>query len=351
MNSRSQFLREKSLQVTPVPEAENHSETPTARQAVVRALSGGRSLVLPLHADPDGDSLGASLALSRALAFLGKRAWVVSKDPVPEMFAFLPGVSDIVQLPAFHEEFDTLVLIDQGDPGRSGFAPADIIGKTVVNIDHHLSNDGFGDARYVDKNASASCEMVYRVLSDLRVPLDQELASLLYTGMMTDTGSFRYDNTTSDCLAVASELVRAGARPALLARRVYETRTLGNLRLVGRALARLDISDCGRVCWTSLTQEMLESSGAQDNEGEGISSYTRIVAGVEVGLVFKETGDGKTRVSLRSKDFVDVAAIALRHGGGGHARAAGFTFDGPVDRAIPVVVAEACAAVCGSAAL
>lgn len=325
------------------------SDLRSSKQAVVRALSGGCSSVFPLHFDPDGDSVGASVALARALASRGKKTWVVSRDPVPAMFEFLPGARDVISLADFHDEFDTLVLVDQSDPGRSGFSPEDVRGKTIVNIDHHLSNNGFGDAHYVDKNASASCEMVYHILRDMTVPLDAELAALLYTGILTDTGSFRYDNTTSGCLRVTSALVRAGARPALLARRVYETRTVGNLRLVGQALSRLHISDCGSVCWTSLTQQMLACTGAQDNEGEGIVSYTRMVAGVEVGLVFKETEDGKTKVSLRSKDRVDVAGIASRHGGGGHARAAGFTLDGPMDLAIRVVVDEVCAAVRGSA--
>ncbi len=302
-------------------------------------------MVFPLHFDPDGDSVGASIALASALASNGQKTVVVSRDPVPGMFEFLPGAREVVALSGFHGDFDTLVLVDQSDPGRSGLPAQDVAGKTVINIDHHLSNSGFGHAYYVNRRASASCEMVYHILRDMGIALTTELATLLYTGILTDTGAFRYDNTTSACLRVASALVRAGARPAELARRIYETRTLPNLRLVGQALAGLELSDCGRVCWTVLTQQMLSSAGAQDDEGEGIVSYTRMVKGVEVGLIFKETRDGKTKVGLRSKECVDVAAIASRHGGGGHARAAGFTFDGPAREAIPAVVAEACAAV------
>lgn len=302
-------------------------------------------MVFPLHFDPDGDSIGATIALASALASRGKRTVVVSRDPVPVMFEFLAGARDVIALSGFHGDFDTLVLVDQSDPERSGLPAQDVAGRTVINIDHHLSNSGFGHAHYVNKHASASCEMVYHILRDMGIALTTELATLLYTGILTDTGAFRYDNTTSACLRVASTLVRAGARPAELARRIYETRTLSNLRLVGRALAGLEISDCGKVCWTVLTQQMLASAGALDDEGEGIVSYTRMVKGVEVGLIFKESGDGKTKVGLRSKDSVDVAAIASRHGGGGHARAAGFTYDGPAGEAIASVVAEVCAAV------
>ena len=332
--------------MTPVKaSATSQSEGRSSRRAVIRALSAGSSLVLPLHFDPDGDSVGASIALAHALASKGKRTCVVSRDPVPEMFGFLPGAREVVPLAAFHDEFDTLVLVDQSDPERSGCSSPDFLGKTVVNIDHHLSNAGFGHAHYVDKRSAASCEMIYRILRDMGATLTQELATLLYTGILTDTGSFRYDNTTSACLRVASALVKAGARPAELARRIYETRTLANLRLVGQALARLNISDCGTVCWTVLTQDMLAVTMAHDDEGEGIVSYTRMVRGVEVGLIFKETEEGRTKVGLRSKDSVDVSSIASRHGGGGHARAAGFTFDGPLDEAIAAIVDEACASV------
>jgi phosphoesterase RecJ-like protein len=310
-------------------------------EAVIRALSGGRSFVVPLHLEPDGDSVGASIALSLVLQASGRRSVVVSHDPMPPAYQFLPGTAAVLRLEHWDGSGDVVVMVDAGEPSRYGIERSWLSGKVVINIDHHLTNDGFGDVWWVDRSAAAASEMVHSIIKGLGAGITKPVATLLYTGILTDTGSFRFDNTSSSCLLAASELVQLGAEPAQLAKRVFETRSLSSLRLVGRALTRLDVDGSGKVAWTVITRKMIEETGSQDSEAEGVVSFTRMIPGVEVGIIFKEVDGSLVRVGLRSKDCVDVSMLASRHGGGGHARAAGFCYHGSLERAVEEIVREA----------
>lgn len=317
------------------------SEQMHARKAVVRALLEGRSFVLPLHVDPDGDSIGSCLAMRDGLRALGKEAIVVSLSPVPEAYHFLPGVDSIIPLEKWERGQETLVIMDTSDLCRTGIHRDMIEGMKVLNIDHHASNSGFGDVVYVDEAKSAVGEMVLEILDGLGASVTPQMATLLYAAVVTDTGSFRYDNTTESCLSAAARLVGLGAKPGAIAKQLFEQRRVASLLLLGQALSDLHLSQDGRVCWICVTREMMRRVGATDDDVDGIVSYTRMPRGVEVGVLFKEMEDGTTRVGLRANEYVDVGQMAKRRGGGGHARAAGFTFAGGIADAEREITEEA----------
>lgn len=317
-----------------------------AAEAVAEAIRRGRDFVLTFHENPDGDSVGSTLALARALKRVGKKATVASPGVFPKTFRFLPGAETVVPWEQAAGEYSVALIVDCGDLNR--FGP---VGKTVVerapvivNVDHHLTNSRFGHINYVDSHAAAAGEQVVEILDQLAVVIDQEMAICLLTALMTDTGCFRYPNTSSETLVTASRLVAAGGSPALVAENVYDTRTLSSLRLLDVALSRLELSTGGKVAWSVVRAEDFAATGASEAEAEGIVNYPRTIEGVEVGLLFRETPEGKVKVAFRSRRVVDVSRIAFGFGGGGHARAAGCTYEGTLDEAIGKVLAEVLAA-------
>lgn len=312
---------------------------------IAAALEGARSVLLFLHILPDGDSVGSNLALAMALERLGISATMIGVDPVPGMYSYLPGAGRVVPPARAGDRFDLAVFLDCTDPERAGEAGALARrARQVLNIDHHVTNRLFGDLNYVDPEASAVGEIVYDLLQLLGVRLDTPMAECLYAAIMTDTGSFRYENTTSRTHHVVADLIAAGANPSLAAREIYENRPWSSIRLLASALGNLRRSPCGRVAWISIDREMYERSGAAEEDSEGIVNYARCIQGVEVGLLFREWPDGRVKVGLRSKRRIDVSALASSLGGGGHPRAAGCILDGPLARAEEQVLGAVLAA-------
>jgi len=219
-------------------------------------------------------------------------------------------------------------------------APALTGAGTLINIDHHLSNTGYGHLVYCDTAAAAVGELMANVIQSMRVPFDREIAQCLLTAVVTDTGSFRFSNTTARTLRLAAHLVDAGASVSEIVERVYETRSAAGLRLLGMALAGLRLSADGRIAWTAVTPEMLAASGAAPEETGGITNWLRQIRGVQVALLFEVTPDG-VRVGIRSRNGVAANVIAEAFGGGGHQGAAGFTGTQPLEQMIAATLAEA----------
>ncbi len=321
------------------------------REEVVRCLREGRRFLVLLHVRPDGDSIGSSLAMGLALRKLGKEVTLVRADEIPANMAFLPGVEEFVSWQEVRGEHDVAVLLDCGDVGRIG-AAGELLRqvKTVLNIDHHLSNACYGDVNYIEPEAAAAGEVAYWILRDLGVERDEAIALALYTAVVTDTGSFRYENTSAETHEIAAELLRLGVRPAEVSRRIWEERPLSSMRLLARALARLEVSADGQAAWTELTREDFAAAGAATWESEGVVNYPRTLRGVEVAALFIEEappgsdGAGEVKVSLRSNTWVDVSRIAAAFGGGGHARAAGCTVKGALGQVKDLVLTEVRAA-------
>lgn len=294
-----------------------------------------------MHVQPDGDSIGSTLGMIRALRQMGKEAVMVGVDPIPPMYHFLPGWDSYrVEWQEVSGEWDLSCFLDCGDLERVGDAlPAVQRGRRTLNVDHHATNSAFAEFNYLDFSAAAVGELAYRILREIGAPIDPETALCLYTSLVTDTGGFRYDSTGPSTHRVAADLIELGARPYDVAQAIFETESLPRLALLARALQTLQLDGGGRVAWMVITQQMLKEAGAEDHDAEGVVNYARAVAGVEVGILFKETPDGRVRVSLRSRKTADVGVVAKGFGGGGHARAAGCTLYTSLDEAVDQVVA------------
>jgi len=303
------------------------------------AIGASRTIVLACHVNPDGDALGSMLGLALALIPLGKDLVCLSQDGVPDILRFLPGtelVAKATDVPAF----DLALVVDSGELARVGETVKPLIARArrTVDIDHHVTAGAFGDIRVLDAAAASTAEIVYALLQTLEAPITPDIATCLFTGIITDTGSFRFQNVTPNTLRVAAKLLEAGAPPAHISENVFENRTFAATRLLGAALAALDQTPDGQIIWTHITASDFRTLGATDQDTEGVVNYVRGVRGAEVGILFREMEAGPIRVSLRARESVNVAEIAARFGGGGHRMASGCTLDLPLAEAESAVV-------------
>lgn len=302
----------------------------TLPRQIATTLRTSPNALIACHVSPDGDCIGASLALALALNRLGVRAVVGSADGVPKMFTDLPGAAEIMTVPPV-EAFTTAVAMECSTVDRAGaFAEALQRARTLINIDHHLSNAGYGHLVYWDTSAAAVGEQITEIIRALGTPIDAAIAQCLLAALVTDTGAFRYPNVTPHALRLAAELVEAGGSIHRVVDRVYETRSPGSLKLLGMALASVRLSADGRVAWTVVMPEMMAASGALPEDTTGIVGMLRAMRGVKVALMFEVTPDG-IRASIRSRDGARSNVIAETFGGGGHQGAAGFTLPGTLD--------------------
>lgn len=315
--------------------------------ALLLRLSQGERFLITSHLNPDGDAVGSSLAMARILRRFGKVAQVWLRDPVPSMFAELTGVDRIhvgSEPPAgFPGNFDAAVALECPSLSRSGLAES-LEPLDVLNIDHHLGNESYGIANWVDSSAPALGEMIFTLAERLKIPLDAETATCMLVALVSDTGGFRFSNSSDRAFEVGAELVRKGARPEQVSHWLYESRTEASLRLLEEMLGSLETHHEGRLATALLTRDMFERSGATDEDTEGMVDYPRSIATVEAVALVREIESGKVKVSLRSRDRVNVEEIARRHDGGGHRNAAGFRLDGDVQQARKKVVGELSAA-------
>ncbi|HHY92290.1 MAG TPA: bifunctional oligoribonuclease/PAP phosphatase NrnA [Firmicutes bacterium] len=308
-------------------------------QAVREAIRRAREALLFCHVDPDGDAIGSLLGLGLALTPTGCRVTLVSPDGVPPNYAFLPGAEQVQRAAVPPETGSVVIVLDCGDLGRLGPAREAVARHPrIVNIDHHPTNDRFGTYNLVDPSAAATAELVLALLEELQLALTLPVATCLYTGLYTDTGGFRYENTRPRVHRAAERLLEVGVKPWEVADSVYNTKPLAQILLLREALGRLELSADGRIAWMSLPQDVLARCGIQ--ETDGLIDYPRMIAGVEIAMLLRETEEGAVRVGFRSRR-VDVSRLALRFGGGGHVRAAGCTVPGPLAAAEKAVLAAA----------
>jgi phosphoesterase RecJ-like protein len=289
--------------------------------------------LLLTHVQPDGDAYGSTLGMAHLLQTLGKRYTIANEDPVVDKFRFLP-MSEKFQLSSeITRSFSHVIALDCGDIRRLGESAALLADEAeILNIDHHKTNDLFGRANLVDLEAAATSQIVFTLAKHLELDLNIGGAICLYTGILTDTGGFRYSNTTVEVHQIVAGLLDVGINPFEISDRVLESLTWNQVQLIREALGSLQRDESGKVAWLSVSRPLLNRLGASDEDAEGLVSYARNVQGVEVGILFREKEDGSIKVSLRSKYRVDVGEIALSFGGGGHARAAGCTMPGPAEQ-------------------
>jgi len=292
--------------------------------------TAGRALMLG-HVHPDADVLGTLLGLGLGLETRGWRVTYGGPHPVPGVLAFLPGAERYRVLTALDDHWDVAVLTDCPNPDRTEglIDGARAAATVVVNIDHHPDNRRYGHVNWVEPWAAATGEMVYRLLCGLGLPLTPAIATNLFTAIHADTGSFRYSNVTPETFRIVGELTAAGADPAAVASALYERRSADSLRWLGEVLARVRVSEDGRVGWLSLPAGLVPEGFV---EAEDLVNYPRSIDSVRVACLLRERGS-EVKVSLRAKGDVDVSRIAARFGGGGHANASGCTLQGTLSDA------------------
>lgn len=310
---------------------------------VIAAIKERNKFIITAHVNLEGDSLGSQLAMKELLVRLGKSAVIVDHDAVPDHYKFLPKADEVLKKIDKDMVFDAAVVLDCPTLKRVGRV-RELISKDkfIINIDHHISNEKFGDVNWVDPNASSAGEMVYKLFKETGTALTKEIALYLYIAILTDTGSFNYDNTSSVTHEIASELLGYGLDPAQVSEDVYERRTMADIKFLGLVLSTLEVNKAGDVAHLVITREMVNNTGADLSKAEGVINYARSIDKVKVGVLFREDmkDPGKINVSFRSKAEVDVNGIALIFGGGGHVKAAGCVIDGTLDEAKKKVLAK-----------
>jgi phosphoesterase RecJ-like protein len=285
-------------------------------------LDRARVIACLAHKDADADSLGSALGFALSLRETGRDVRVLVPSPLPRMLEYLPGFDTISETAG--DAVDVLFTFDCATVARFG-DKQDLIRSTptVVNVDHHVSNEGFGTVNLIEATASATGQVVHRLLTTLGAPITADVATNLYAALFTDTGGFRHENTTEAALRLGADLVAAGCNPGWVALKSYKSRSVPQLKLEGLAVARLHTELDGRLIWSEITQAMLEEAGADMMESEGVIDQLQSIDTMAIAILFKENSPGVTKVSVRTRDPYDATAVCSPFGGGGHHRAAG----------------------------
>ncbi|MFD1135308.1 DHH family phosphoesterase [Paenibacillus urinalis] len=317
-------------------------------QTYEQALEQGKEFLLlhddyliVSHVQPDGDAVSSTVMVGWLLSCLGKKFTMINEGPIPQRMQYMWNADQILNasLQSPPKQFQQVICVDCADYERVGkvthwFADE----ANILNIDHHPTNNGYGKVNIIKDEAAATAEILYDLVEACGVAWDKEAATAAYTGLLTDTGGFRYSSTSPKVMKIASDLLALGVNGPELAERLLEEITLPQLKVLTRALNTLSISEDGQIAWVVVTPEDMTECGAQNDDLEGIVNYPRNIQGVEVGILFKVISDEVAKVSFRSAGKVDVAALAQGFGGGGHVRAAGARVEGPWQDTVNQVV-------------
>ncbi|MBI5051068.1 MAG: bifunctional oligoribonuclease/PAP phosphatase NrnA [Nitrospirae bacterium] len=310
---------------------------------LLRLIRRNKKFLVLSHVNPEGDSAGSCIALALGLKKIGKTVYILNRDSVPEILRFLPFSNLFSRDHKIRtQQFDVLFLVDCNTIERTGFK--DIKTKNIIIIDHHILHqpntaENINSSQFpvpssqlfswIVPEAAAAGELVYKLLDALHVPLDKAIATNLYTAIFTDTGSFRYSNTTPETLNIASRLIEAGVDTWEITKEVYENISFNRLRLLTLCLATLEKQ--GRAAWITITQDMFKKTNTSVQDTENFVDYARKIKGVEAGILFRQEKKDLYKISFRSKGAVNVADIATAFGGGGHSNAAGCTVKGSLN--------------------
>jgi len=302
---------------------------------IIDHLLKSKHVLLATHINPDGDALGSLIAMGLTVAALNKDVTLYNENPLPAVYRFLPSINRIVHHTDAMDDYDTAVILDCGNLERIGRLHSEMARvPVIINIDHHVTNTGFGDLKFIDTSASATAEIIYRLIHKMRVPISRDMATSIYTGILTDTGSFRFSNTSRAAFDICAEMMGLGVDPHDVAQHVYGTYSLGRIKLLNLAIDSIEISKNGKLSLMTLSQNMLDETGTQPEDIDGFIHYAKRIEDVKVAILMRERSISKSglpgsryHVSLRSDGTTDVSAIAASFGGGGHFSAAGFNID------------------------
>jgi phosphoesterase RecJ-like protein len=303
--------------------------------SIIQQFNNNNIILVVSHAHPDGDAIGSLMAMGLSLEALNKKITLYCESPIPAVYRFLPAVHRVVNKIG-NLNYDMAVILDCGDLSRVGEAASFVKQiPVIVNIDHHITNTRFGHLQLIDTSACATAEIVYRLIKRMGLPFSRPIATSIYTGILADTGSFRFSNTNKAAFAICQEMVELGVDPYNIAQHVYGTYSLSRIKLLNLALDSIELSKNGKLSIMTLTQKMFDETHTQPEDVDGLINYAQRIEDVEVAALIQEHHNGKENsrttnrfhVSLRSDGTFDVAAIASLFGGGGHASAAGFSIE------------------------
>lgn len=307
---------------------------------IIQQLNNSNHVLIASHTNPDGDAIGSLLAVGLALDSLNKKTVLFNESPIPAVYRFLPFIELIEHEIKDSYAFDTAVILDCGNIQRIGRS-AETVSRipVIINIDHHITNTRFGTCRLIDVSASSTAEIAYGIIKKMGIRINDAIATSIYTGILTDTGSFRFSNTNKTAFTICEEMIGCGVNPYEVAQHVYGTYSLGRIRLLNLALDSIEISENGKLSMMTVTQDMIEETGTQPEDVDGLINYVRRIEDVRLAALIHEekmnsphsNGLKNFHVSLRSDGSVDVAAIATSFGGGGHGSAAGFDIETTLD--------------------
>jgi len=295
---------------------------------ISKVLQKNNNFLITSHINLDGDGIGSELALYSILKKLKKKPIILNQGKLPKIYDFLPGVNKVQYLEDDYidaKSIDVGIALDCSNVTRMGKTYEIFKNiKTIINIDHHTSNENFGDLNYVDNTVSSVGEIIYELIKSINIDLlDEDISTCLFAAIMTDTGSFRYSNVSSKTFKIASDLTSFGIKPHLIAANIYNRNTYPGLKLLGEALSTLEVDSSNYFSWLTISRKMLNNTKANDEEIEGIIDVATTLDNTEVSILFRETKDNKIKISFRSKGNFDVNKFAGKFNGGGHPNAAG----------------------------
>lgn len=311
---------------------------------LVKIVSNSNSIAITSHVDPDGDSIGSILALWLALKQRYKNIEIFINEALPNRYSFLPQSKYIKKYEDIKEKnFDLFFALDCADKKRLGYS-IEVMEKSkiVVNIDHHISNTRFGDINIIDINSSSTCEMIYFIIKDMGLTINQQIATCIYTGIVTDSGNFMYDNATEKTHLVAAKLMKTNINKQGIVYNLYQKKSINSLRFLGYSLTNMEIELEGRLAIFQISSNLLEKFNIPNDDVENLVNYGRDIESVDIAVSIRETNDKEVKLSFRSKhDDVDVGALAQLFNGGGHKKASGAVLTSTLDEAKNQVIEKA----------
>jgi len=304
---------------------------------VVELIENKANFAITTHIKPDGDGVGSSLGLCWLLRSLGKNAEVVINGDIPQAYTSLPGADEIKDVRSVNGKYDAVFVIECSDLDRPGIEGLE--NQVTVNIDHHATSEHFGTINWIDSTASAVGEMIYNLCKAIGGRITREIAECVYMALVTDTGSFHFSNTSDRTLKVASELVKAGAKPSKISEAVYNNYNWSRIELMRQVLATVKRDASGRIATMRQTLEMRKLAEAVDGDNNGFVNIPLAARDIQAVIYMREVGPEQYRASLRSRGVINVAKVAERFGGGGHKNASGLSIEGDWDEAEAAIVA------------
>lgn len=303
---------------------------------IISEIKRAKKIAILPHISADGDSLGSSIALGLALKKINKNIDIFLEEPIPYIYAFLPATEDTqVYFENVEHDFsdcDLTIALDTGSIDRLGKRVVILnSSSTTINIDHHMTNSNFADFNYVRTDASSVGEIIYELLKTMEIDIDEYIATCLYVSIASDTGGFRYSNTKPETHRIVAALIEKGVDVSYISQKMFETTSLGKVKLMARAINSLQLYEDGKVAFITITNQIIELEGAAEEDSDGLVNVGRNIQGVEVAAMLREYGEDSVKVNLRSNNYLDVSEIANLFSGGGHKKAAGCIIEGTLE--------------------